>query len=163
MNEIIALKNMDFAGVRQDIHLVYALYFDYLVRNKCEVPSNLEIIAAFGCLFFCKDIKLVSGYTYLAREITLKSGEIVVLSKARHTWLSWLDENYIIDLVPLDGMFGISVPQAIIQTEKKKRFFSDTDDFHTNMSDSERVKFGCRVEEITNDLEEITKDTPIFK
>lgn len=152
-----------FRQKRQDVALLYDIYFDYvsteISKGKYTIPDRFALTAAFGCIF-AHDLKLVSGLCGFTPKVHTSSG-IIIFRFLHHHWLSWQDENHIIDLVPLDGMFGVSVPQAIVQRGGMKRYFPSSGLFPSEWDNEKKAEFDNTVSDIVSILEELMKKIPL--
>ena len=104
---------------RNDIHILYNLFFERLADESeryfpTKIPDRFTLIEAFALLV--GDVEAVRGYVNMYRTIDpiLRLGRPVAIP---HAWLTWKEERFIIDVIPTDGVLGISVPQVIIEQE----------------------------------------------
>lgn len=159
MMEIVKLTELLlFKQKRQDVALLYDLYFDYVSsrmsdESKYSIPSTFTLVSAFACVFY-PELKLESGYTVCAASGESHSQGVNYRHYAHH-WLIWNNENYIIDIVPIDGIFGVSTPQAVIQKLYKKRFFPTKNIYPSDWDESVKFAFNKGVEDIVRVLEEL--------
>lgn len=155
--EKVTIDMVLFRQKRQEVALLYDLYFDYYSNevfkgNSC-ISDSFIVTAAFSCVFSC-DLKLVAGLCSFTASINNPLGRIIVRLSPHH-WLSWRDENHIIDIIPLDGVFGISVPQAIFQRRDMMRYFPLLGIFPKDWNNNERTSFDNKVSEVVAILEDL--------
>lgn len=150
-----------FRQKRQEIALVYDLYFDYISQEISKgnhyIPDRFTLTTAFSVVFY--DTQVVSGLCGFTPTVNSTSGRIV-LRFLPHHWLSWRDENNIIDVIPLDGVFGVSVPQAILQQRNRARFFPAMSVYPRSWDSKKKVDFDNKVNEVVAVLEELMKKIP---
>lgn len=160
--ELSTFDILFFRQKRQDIALLYDLYFDYvssrISSEKYIIPDSFTIIAAFSCVFD-SDFRLVSGLCGFVPAYT-QTGK-VILRFFPHHWLAWKDDDHIIDVIPLDGMFGVSVPQAIIQKRQMRRYFPSVGIFPYNWAKQKKVEFDGQVNNLVTVLEELMQKVPL--
>lgn len=152
-----------FKQKRDEIALLYDLYFDYFSScvnmGGCKTPDKSTLVAAFASIFY-SDVKLVYGHCGFASHPEISNMKIVYKLEP-HYWLSFgNEENYIIDVLPVDGMFGISVPQAVIQDRCFKRFFPLDYLPATNWEVNQNTDFNTDIEDIISTLEILLKKVP---
>jgi len=151
-----------FRQKRQDVGLLYDLFFEYVSvevgKGKPSIPDRFTLTAAFACVFD-HDLKLVSGLCSFTPAVHILSGRII-LRFLPHHWLSWHDENHIIDVLPLDGMYGVSVPQAIVQRREMMRYFPSKGIFPTDWDDTKKASFDNSVSDVVAILEELMEKVP---
>jgi hypothetical protein len=148
---------------RDEIALLYDLYFDYfssqIHKGSYKTPDRFTLIAAFASVFY-GEVKLAYGYCGFATypdPVTMK----VVYKLKPHHWLIFSDnEDCIIDVIPIDGIFGVSVPQAVIQNKYFKRFFSLDSLPASDWGASKKPEFNTDLEEIVSVLEKLLKKIP---
>jgi hypothetical protein len=158
---------------RQEVAMLYDIFVEHIRENVLrekeraereniesilvELPDNFLLTSAFACIF--DDLKLTGGYTSFASsdiqigtDTKKKTG---VFSFPIHYWLTFVDENHIIDVLPYDGFFGVSTPQAIIQSGNKKRFFAKKDLYPSDWGIKEKTIFEDKLRDVVNILEYI--------
>jgi len=126
----------------QDITVTYHVYHEYLVKKRAtdeqyQVPDIFVLTSAFAEVF--PDLQVVlGGCGFVHRSDTLTTTKRFVLCD--HVWLVY-DESYIIDLVPYDGVFGVSVPQIIIPDPQCQRFFPNNRTFPESWGKQQKIDF----------------------
>lgn len=150
-----------FRQKRQDVALLYDLYFDYVSSQmrigSYIIPDRFVLVAAFACMFY--DLKLVSGYSGFASSVN-QVRRVANFSLPPHHWLTWGDENHIIDLLPVDGMFGVSTPQAVFQKDNRCRFFASKTIFPIDWDNKKKMDFHKKVNEVSSVLESLIEKVP---
>lgn len=128
-----------FRNLVIDIRLLMDLYFDYLTKEKAkhskaiEPPVTYIIVKAIELSFFgSNNIKSQIGFCVCC----FSDRGLIHMRRNLHAWLVW-KEKYIIDVLPIDGMFGVSVPQAVFPNQNYVRFNPDnrsyTEKFNSNI------------------------------
>ena len=121
---MLSLKLMLFAQARQEVHILYDVFFERMTRalaDKQPFPevTRFILVRAFEEVFFPR-LKMVSGYCAFIAE---RNG-VAVIELAPHHWLTMEGTpSHIIDVLPVDGTFGVSCPQAVVHNESSVRFF----------------------------------------
>lgn len=150
-----------FAQVRKDVAMLYDAYVYHFGMNRdvLEIPTTTKLVTAFSCIFYL-ELKLVYGTTLFVAEKDKKGKVLRTSSRRPHYWLSWKDEDHVIDVLPADGKFGVSVPQAVLQTKSKRRFFPEKVIFQPEWDRDLREGFSRDVDDIAATLDSIMRKIP---
>lgn len=124
-----------------------------------KIPESFLLTAAFSLVF--PELKLSSGYMSFINNIDFPEKRIN-LKFPRHHWLIWENENYIIDVLPLDGIFGVSVPQAVVQNSYVKRYFPAASLFPKGWSAKQKVEFEDKVDTLAEILHGLMEKSKQF-
>ena len=162
-NEIQAITKLLFKQKRQDVTLLYDLFFDYVSRNSMtenpyKVPESFLLVSAFASVF--ADLEVVTGCTGFVAELN-DAERKATYEFVSHCWLVWQNENFIIDLVPIDGEFGLSVPNAVIQNPKRQRFFPKKKLYPNHWDIKKKSEFDHQVSDLVEILEMLMKKVPL--
>ncbi len=163
-NNIITERSIDLLYLKQkrdEVALLMDLLFEYVSQQKD--PSVLHSFMVNGLIdrftlvsaveMVCGEFVAVSGHMRFLLEINHKK-KTVVWSYKRHHWLMWKDDRYIIDVLPYDGEFGVSVPQAVTpRSVFEKRFYRDGGEFAREMNSEEKIASDGRFSILINLLE----------
>jgi hypothetical protein len=151
-----------FAHKQQDVELLYRMYVDCVrvqkTKGNHKIPDTFVLVSAFASVH--SELEVAFGYVGFVSDINHVTRK-VQYEMPEHYWLTWRDPDYIIDLLPLDGEFGISIPQAVIQKKKLKRFFPSKNLYPKNWGVKERVTFDSDVSDLVVVLEGLQKMVPL--
>lgn len=153
---------------RDEIALLMDLLFDHVSKQKDfsvlhsfmvnGVIDRLTLVSAIQMV--CGEFVVASGHMRFLPEINFEE-KTVVWSFRRHHWLMWQEDGYIIDVLPSDGEFGVSVPQAVITTSvSEKRFFRDVGISVPNISLEEKIAFDKQFSALVSLLEMLQQKIP---
>lgn len=148
---------------RDEIALLMDLFFDYVShQEKSErlnlLPDTFTLVTAVATV--CGDMRVVSGSVRFIPDVN-HAKKTVTWSFKRHHWLIWKDDSYIIDVLPTDGEFGVSVPQAILaKSSEEKRFFRDLEVYIPDLSQEEKVTHDKRFSDLVSLFETLLKKVP---
>lgn len=160
---------MLFKQRADDVRLIYGLYCDYVFGRIMEtppykIPDTFTLVCAFASVF--DGLKPVSGYTGFITAIDREANEMEYKEQIHH-WLVFRDfplenKTYLIDVIPADGKFSVSVPQAVIQDNTKKRFFPLKSLYPKSFgwSNQEVVAFSSRVDSLVETLKMLMQKVP---
>lgn len=145
------LRLLVFSQKRLEVSMLYDLYCKYIrykiaIEETYAIPDSFLLTTAFSLVF--PELKLSSGYVSFIVDINFEN-KMIALKRLPHHWLTWEDENHIIDVLPVDGMFGVSVPQAVLQNYGNKRFFLTKNLFPKEWSAKQKVDFENKAEELS--------------
>ena len=150
-----------FKQKRQEVALLYDLYVAHVSNERdkgsCRIPDSFVITASFAKLF--TDLKLVAGYMSFVSDLN-RSQRRVSFVFPSHQWLTFRNKNQIIDVIPIDGEFGLSVPQAVIQRSGAIRFFQTKNIFPSSWDSKKMQEFEKGVEEVSLILKELMQKVP---
>ena len=157
----IAGKLFLFKQKRQDVSFLYELYFEHVSIEMSNEPSftrdRFTLAAAFACVF--DELQLVSGFSGFASNIDHVAKKVQYTLPIHH-WLIWQDYTYVIDILPVDGVFGVSVPQAVVQKDGLYRFFPATTLYPVSWSKAKISEFDKDVSVVVSILEELKEKIP---
>ena len=155
--EILLFKNS-----LTDVRLLMDLYYDYLFRksfltgNQICYPDNYTIVRAVEAHFLpTSELKAVIGNCAF---YSTQSRSINILSHL-HVWLEWR-QKYIIDLIPLDGKPGLSVPQAVFPSKHRTRFISSPGIYAKDCSLETKKEIDLKIENLLQIFDEIMSKVP---
>lgn len=157
------LEKVAFHQKLQEVALLYYLVCEHFLlqgapKGQLVVPSTFVLVSAFGDFF--SDLQVVSGrcaFIVAINETERKVG----LNFIEHHWFQWRDESHIIDLVPIDGEFGVSVPQAVLQPEGRKRFFKSKTLHPEDWGNKQKIRFDSEVSALVELLQKLNKKVPL--
>ncbi|MFA6608930.1 MAG: hypothetical protein WCT07_03410 [Candidatus Paceibacterota bacterium] len=161
MNELDYAEISFFKHVVGDVRLLMDLYYDYFMKElssdkSSKVPLKYTLVRAAELSFFgTHDLKAVTGYC----SFCIFNGKNLKVRSHSHQWLLWRDK-YIIDVVPLDGMFGVSVPQAVFPKDNYKRFSALPGLYPKNCSAELKKKLDADVENLSQIFDELFQKVP---
>lgn len=161
MNAKLSVSMVVLSQKLQEITVIYHLYHEYLVKKRAaeeyyQTPDIFTLTTAFAEVF--PDLHVVlgmCGFVY-GPDMQTQRKRLVLCD---HAWLVY-DDCYIIDLVPHDGIFGVSVPQVIIPEVNKQRFFPTDRKFPESWGDQEKINFDRSFSEHLSILQELSTNVP---
>ena len=162
MDKIHNAEVVLFKYVVMDVRLLLDLYYDYFMKQfssgeLTKIPLTYTVVRAIESSFFENHkLKAVRGYC----SFCIFDGKNLKVRTHPHQWLLWRDK-YIIDVVPLDGMFGLSVPQAVFPKDEHKRFSALPDIYPKNCNIKLRKEIDADVESLSQVFDELLKKVPI--
>ena len=158
--QVLAPEKRLLMDARDCIVLLYHMYVEYVSSHSKDtvpyvVPDTFTLVSAFAEVSI--DMDVVCGYGSFLDMLSArmsKSNAVLV----PHTWLLWR-RHYIIDLVPLDGEFGVSLPQVVLQSPLRARFFGAKSSFPKEWGYTEKIAFEQRVDELVEILKSLQQKT----
>jgi len=146
--------------IMTDVRLLYDLYFDYVCQHQGDeipyrMPDNFIFISAFACIF--DDLEVKAGYVPF---VVTTSPHKLLACLVPHRWLVWR-HKFIIDLVPVDGKFGVSVPQLVVDNDARKRFLQVLGLYPAEWGAKEKTTFDQGVSDLVEILEILMKKVPL--
>ena len=131
--------------------LYNAFIFDTMRRSgeTFSIPHATVLSAAFACIFL--ELRFVSVLVLFADIKNIKNGEGSYGFLTHHV-LIWKSDLFVIDITPIDGFPAISLPQAIIQTKTRKRFFVLPELDQSTWTFEKQVAFDKEVESLVEIL-----------
>lgn len=163
MGDVSIAHKFAFKYVVQDVSLLLSLFFEYVEshaskENPYKVPETFVIVTAFAFVF--RNVTVTAGSLGFVVEMdeSKRMGRYEFIS---HYWLTWQSEHYIIDLVPIDGIFGITFPNAVIQNKKRRRFFPRGKVYPDDWGTQEKAFFDHEVSCLVEILETLMKKVPL--
>lgn len=160
-SEIDYLEIVLFRQIVNDIRMLMDLHYQWFlyqtsIGNELETPRAQTVVRAIELSFFEKyELKATIGYCTFGNYDS-KNMSLVVYN---HYWLVWKDK-YIIDVMPMDGLFGISVPQAVFPKEKFIRFSPVNGIYQKDDTMEMRRKSDEDVEGLSQVFDELFKNVP---
>jgi hypothetical protein len=162
-----SLAKIEFLHKRNDVQKLCERLFDHilsLVRDGKDSLScdRLLLVRALEEIFY-PELVCVSGYTFFVVNPSLPDNEqkqeLVVYP---HHWLKIKDcDDYIIDVLPADGEFGLSVPQLVVQSGRYMRFLSAGTIYPADWGPARRESFHKQVEELVALFEKFIEERPL--
>ena len=164
-NILESLEKIDFGNKRLDVHILCDLLFEYMqgLASREETPlvfNRFILVRALEEIFF-PTLKTISGYSiFVIRDSSLKRTITNGILHPHH-WLIWNDNhNYIIDVFPVDGEFGLSVPQAVIQKRNLVRFVPSMTMYPNDWNEKDKKEFLTNVENLSEVLQRLQEKVP---
>jgi hypothetical protein len=163
------IEHFLFAQKRQEVHtLCDALFGEHVKATSAgkyfPTVDRFCLVMALGDLFH-PYLTMVSGYCvfmYVQEGSYIKEKKTVSQLLMPHHWLRMHDnENHIIDVLPYDGIFGVSVPQAVLQKKNLPRFVPSGEIYPTCWNMAERESSRKRTEELIAILDIYAQKIPL--
>lgn len=163
MNDEHTMQKLLFQQKRDEVILLYQLFSWYvskhaLDKNPYNVPETFVLVAAFASVFH--DLTVSAGSLGFVVEMN-ESKRTGKYEFVPHHWLVWQNEDYILDLVPIDGGFATSLPNAVIQNDKRRRFFPKTKVYPNDWGVQKKADFDSKVSDLVEILEILMKKVPL--
>lgn len=126
MHNLQGIEKMDIAQKRKDVESLCSHLFSQMQHLACNgkdplVFDRFTLVRALEEIFY-PELVCVSGYNIFIPIYDEGVGSSDLMLHPHHWLASKANDKYIIDVLPCDGEFGVSVPQIVIQNKQYKRF-----------------------------------------
>lgn len=159
------LDNLILRQKRDEIHILCDLLFNEMrkttpkdsVQKISHLVETFVLVRALEEVFF-PHLKMVCGYVLFAVP-TKRPSEITSLRSVPHSWLQ--HDNYrLVDVVPVDGSLGVSVPQAVFQDPQSVRFIPTAAIYPSSWKKSHIEDVNAKVRSLANILFALQEKVP---
>jgi hypothetical protein len=159
MNILHDLEKIEIIQKRADIEVLCRKLFNYMQDLVREGKSPLVfdrfvLVRAIEELFFPALVS-ISGYNlFMGAHEKMDQGADLLFCP--HHWLAVDgDDRYLIDVLPCDGEFGVSIPQLIIQNHSYKRFVPAGSMYPGHWGKGEKEQFSGQVSVLVEIFEQM--------
>jgi hypothetical protein len=157
MIQDLYLSSFVMTNLRFLIDLYYGLLKSQSTKsgNDALVPSQYVLVRACGLFMYASGLRTVVGRYLIVGD----SGEInsthFSIAAIPHTWLMYGSD--IIDVIPVNGKFGISVPQILFASDLPNPFSPSVEIYPEGFGKGMRRKADEEVEALVLVFESIMR------
>jgi hypothetical protein len=142
----------DFSIVLSNVRGLMDLYLRYIFKQAeagdkiITEPNRYTLVRAIDIFFCNQDMSSTVGTCLVVEQ---KDTTTLQILPVKHYWLTWRN-IYIIDVLPVDGRFGLSLPAPVFETHLPKRFRSTGGMYESSWSRPVRDLADKAVEELVS-------------
>jgi hypothetical protein len=165
MEILSSLQKIGFIQKRSEIDALCTQLFFYmqgLLKNGEEVLDfdRFVLVRALEEVFY-PEVITVSGYTVLLPEDDLKTEQLNKAVLYPHHWLAFNSTTkYLIDVLPVDGAFAVSVPQLVVVSRNLRRFVPSATLYPEDWTVIEINNFSKKVRMLASIFEFLSNERP---